>query len=98
MPDNYQSDAGNGTGRLDRIEHIFELVARNQLATNEHHDEDFKKLMTWQVLMQDKFEKLTARMDQQAGMQAALDEPVDKLVIVIGEFICKAEKSQKSPE
>lgn len=98
MPDNYQSDAGNGTGRLDRIEHILELVARNQLAMTEHHDEEFKKLMTWQVLMQDKVEKLTVKMDHQADRQAALDERVDKLVIAIAEFIRRAEKIQKSPE
>ena len=73
-------DSENGSGRLDRIEHILELVATNQLAMQEHHDEEFKKLMTWQVLTQGQIEKQTAA-------QAALDARVDKLVTAIGELI-----------
>lgn len=86
MPDDYQLNAGDGT-RLDRIERILELVAKNQLAMQEHHDEEFKRLMTWQVLTQDQIEKLTAKLNQQADMQAALDARVDRLVTAIGEFI-----------
>ena len=88
---------------MDRIEHILELVATNQLAMQEHHDEEFKKLMTWQVLTQDQIEKLTkqvdklgGRLDQQAGMQAALDARVDKLVAAIGEFIRAAKPPEQS--
>jgi len=81
------SNSENGSGRLDRIERIIELLVNNQLAIQEQHDQDFKKLMTWQVLMQDKFEKLSAKVDRQADMQAGLDARVDKLVVAIGELI-----------
>ena len=94
MPSDYQSDSGNGTGRLDRIEHILELVAKNQLAMQEHHDDEFKKLMTWQVLTQDRvdridrqIEALGAKIDRQVELQAGFDARVDKLVAAIGEFI-----------
>lgn len=101
MPETYEPDAGNGGGRLDRIERVLELLAKNQLAMQEEHREEFKKLMTWQVLTQDKIEKLATKIDklgeklnQQADMQAALDARVDKLVIAIGEFI----RSSSSPK
>ncbi len=80
-------ESGNGTGRLDRIEHILELVASNQLTIQEHHDREFKQLMTWQVLTQDRIDKLGAHMERLGDQQAALDERVDKLVTAIGEFI-----------
>jgi len=79
-------EATNGSGRLDRIERVLELLVNNQLAIQEQHDQDFKKLMTWQVLMQDKFEKLSAKVDRQAELQAGLIERIDKLVIAIGEI------------
>lgn len=87
---------------LDRIEHILEQVAKNQLAMQEHHNDEFKKLMTWQVLTQDRIEKLAAKtdaqieklgmkIDRQAEMQAGFDARVDKLVAGIGEFIRRAD-------
>lgn len=98
----------NGSRRLDRIERMIELLVNNQLAIQEQHDQDFKKLMTWQVLMQDKFEKLTvkmdgttvnveaitAKLDRQAELQAGLIERIDKLVIAMGEVIRSNRPSQ----
>ncbi|MBV9759088.1 MAG: hypothetical protein JO340_00875 [Acidobacteriaceae bacterium] len=100
--------SGNGNERLDRIERVVELVAMNQLAIQEQHEQDFKKLMTWQVLMQDKVEKLsarvdattanvdasTAKIDRQAELQAGLIQRIDKLVIAIGELI----RSNRPPQ
>ena len=60
-------------------------------------DQDFKKLMTWQVLMQNRLEKLSAKVDRQADMQAALDARGDKLVIGIGELI-RARRFQGFPQ
>ena len=84
----------NGSSRLDRIERVIELLVNNQVAIQEQHDDDFKKLMTWQVLMQDKFEKLTVKVDtiagkidQQADKIEGVIERIDKLVIAIGELI-----------
>lgn len=95
MPDAHKPGTEDGGGRLDRIEHILELVAQNQLAMQEHHDEEFKRLMTWQVLTQDQIEKLTAKVDRLADMQGALDARVDKLVSAIGEFIRGATNQEK---
>lgn len=84
----------NGSQRLDRIERVVELLVNNQLAIQEQHDQDFKKLMTWQVLMQDKFENLTVKVDtlagkvdQQADKIQGVIERIDNLVIAIGELI-----------
>jgi peptidoglycan hydrolase CwlO-like protein len=88
------------TGLAVSIEsNIFlELVANNQLAMQEHHDEEFKKLMTWQVLTQGQIEKIGAKIDKlsdkidrQADLQAGFDARVDKLVAAIGEFIRRAD-------
>jgi uncharacterized protein YaaN involved in tellurite resistance len=93
--------SNNGSPRLDRIERMIELLVNNQLAIQEQHDQDFKKLMTWQVLMQDSFEKLTVKVDtmaskvdqvaikvdQQADRIDGVIERIDKLVIAIGELI-----------
>ena len=86
--------SNNGSPRLDRIERVIELLVNNQIAIQEQHDQDFKKLMTWQVLMQDKFEKLTVKVDtmavkvdQQADRINGVFERIDKLVLAIGELI-----------
>jgi len=57
----------NGTGRLERIEANLEITTQrlNQLTEKfhlmvDHHEAEFKTLMTWQVLMQDKMEKFAA--------------------------------------
>jgi hypothetical protein len=88
----------NGSGRLDRIEAaLAELAVRQdrfqagleQIA--EEHDADFKKLMTWQVLTQEKMDRwdhqLQAEREERIAKDAALDGRVDRLVAAIGEFI-----------
>jgi uncharacterized protein YaaN involved in tellurite resistance len=57
----------NGGGRLDRIEASLEKAGErlNELTEKfhmmvEHHEAEFKHLMTWQVLMQDKMDKAEA--------------------------------------
>jgi len=101
MANEYRQDSGNGTGRLDRIEHILELVASNQLAMQEHHDQEFKRLMTWQVLTQGQIEKMAAKVDRLADKvdrladgQTALDERVDNMVRAIGELIRRMDAGQ----
>jgi hypothetical protein len=48
----------NGSGRLDRIEANIERLTQRFDAMVEHHDREFKQLMTWQVLMQDEMRTL----------------------------------------
>lgn len=82
---------GNGSGRLDRIEALLEAMI-------EHHDSEFKKLLTWQVLMQDKMDKFQDRMDKfhehfeaeeriRRETDRAQAERVDRLVSSIGELV-----------
>ena len=96
--------SSNGSSRLDRIERVIELLVNNQIAIQEQHDRDFKKLMTWQVLMQDKFEKLTVKVDtiagkvdQQADKIEGVIERIDKLVIAIGELIKSNREARGTP-
>src|SRR5437764_13151833 len=67
----------NGSGRLDRIEATLERMI-------EHHEAEFKKLMTWQVLMQDEVRKLaeeeSAYRREQRQRDKALDDRIDRLV------------------
>ena len=97
----------NGGGRLDRIEANLEKVGArlNELterfnAMVDHHDQEFKQLMTWQVLVQDRVEKNWERSQAEAARERkrldALNEITDKriadLVTAIGQFI-----SEKRP-
>ncbi len=50
----------NGTGRLDRIEASLEKLTEKVHLMVDHHEAEFKTLMTWQVLMQDKMDKAEA--------------------------------------
>jgi hypothetical protein len=95
----------NGTGRLDRIEASLENTTQrlNQLTEKfhlmvDHHEAEFKTLMTWQVLMQDKMEKFEAARETDrkdaARERARLDqlwENTDKriadLVSAIGSLV-----------
>ncbi len=70
----------NGSGRLDRIEAILQKVAENQLVVQEHHDHEFKQLMTWQVLTQDRLDRMERKFE-------SLTERMDKLVLAIGDLV-----------
>ena len=77
----------NGAGRLDRIEASLESTTRrlHQLTEKfhlmvEHHDAEFKTLMTWQVLMQDRFEKQAATQQAEQSRLNALSEKTDKRI------------------
>ena len=52
---------------MDRAERLIVLLAENQIAIQKQHDDDFKKIMTWQVLMQDHEEKMDRTMQQLGG-------------------------------
>ena len=85
---------GNGTGRLDRIEALLEIVGERlnklgerqsafQVTQERDHDEfarDHKQLMTWQVLMQDKMEKFDAERAVERKRLDTLWENTDKRI------------------
>ena len=70
----------NGAGRLDRIEaSLDKLTEKFHLMVN-HHDAEFKTLMTWQVLMQDRFEKQALVQQAEQARLNALSEKTDKRI------------------
>ena len=77
----------NGRGRLDRIEAILDRVAAHQLAMQEQHERDFKQLMTWQVLAQDRMDRVDHKFDAFLERVDGIAERIDKLVVGIGEVI-----------
>ncbi len=94
----------NGTGRLDRIEAGLETVTlRLNLLTEkfhlmvDHHDAEFKTLMTWQVLMQDRFEKQAAIQQAEQVRLNTLSEKTDRriadLVTAIGALVASRASS-----
>jgi hypothetical protein len=99
----------DGGGRLDRIEGLLERTGQriNQVtelfnAMVDHHDHEFKQLLTWQVLMQDKmdrWEKTWERSMEEAALERkrldTLYETTDKRIADLVAAIAKllAEKS-----
>src|SRR5947209_11189942 len=97
----------NGSGRLDRIEANLDRLTERFNAMVEHHDAEFKQLMTWQVLMQDQVRKLAeeerayreAQRKRDTERDEVMDARVNKLVSPIGEVARRlpepAEKTSK---
>jgi hypothetical protein len=90
----------NGAGRLDRIEANLERVGvrLNELTEKfhlmaDHHDAEFKQLMTWQVLMQDKMDRSQAEAERERKRLDTLNANTDKriadLVAAIGALIAQ---------
>ena len=63
----------------------------------DHHDAEFKTMMTWQVLMQDRFEKQVAAQQVEQARLNQLSEQTDKrmadLVGAIGSLIASRPNS-----
>lgn len=88
----------DGSGRLDRIEANLERVTERLDALTERmnemaeaHEAEFKRLMTWQVLMQDEVRKLAedeaAYRQEQRRRDREADERIGKLVSAIGALV-----------
>lgn len=88
----------NGSGRLDRIEASLERAGQliNELterfnAMVDHHEHEFKQLLTWQVLMQDKMDREEEKAASERKRLDTLYEITDKriadLVAAIGKLI-----------
>jgi predicted nuclease with TOPRIM domain len=97
----------NGSGRLDRIEANLEKTTQrlNELTETFHlmvdrHEDEFKRLMTWQVLMQERFEKLAGEQQTERLRLNELSEKTDRriadLVGAIGKLIDRMPLSSSS--
>jgi hypothetical protein len=77
----------NGSGRLDRIEANLERASEriNQLtermnAMADHHDAEFKQLLTWQVLMKDKMDRAQADAERERKRLDTLSAITDERI------------------
>jgi hypothetical protein len=52
----------NGNARMDRLEHLMELLITDHLSFSDDH----KKLLTAQVVLTDRLDQLTDRLDKLA--------------------------------
>jgi hypothetical protein len=81
----------NGSGRLDRIESILQELAERQRADHEEFTRDHQQLLKWQVLTQDRIDRLfdltdrnAAQIERNSVQIGQLSDRIDKLVIAIG--------------
>jgi hypothetical protein len=74
MPDESTNGGSGGSSRLDRIEAALERFAQD----HEEFREEHKRLLTAQILMQDRMDKSFAKFDER------MSEVTDKLNGVIG--------------
>jgi hypothetical protein len=95
----------NGTGRLDRIEAALETAGHriNELterfnAMVDHHDHEFKQLLTWQVLMQEKMDRCDRNWEREQeeaarernrldALNGITDKRIADLVSAIGKLV-----------
>lgn len=84
----------NGSGRLDRIESILQELAERQRADHEEFTRDHQQLLKWQVLTQDRIDRLfdltdrnAAQIERNSAQIGQLSDRIDKLVIAIGSLV-----------
>lgn len=84
----------NGSGRLDRIESILQELAERQRADHEEFTRDHQQLLKWQVLTQDRIDRLfdltdrnAAQIERNSVQIGQLSDRIDKLVIAIGSLV-----------
>lgn len=79
--------ADNGSGRLDRIERILQDLAERQRTDHEEFTRDHQQLLKWQVLTQDRIDRLFELTDRNAVQIGQLSDRIDKLVVAIGSLV-----------
>lgn len=77
---------GNGSdheSRLRRLEDFVEVLANEHIQFAEEH----KRLLTAQVVLTDRMDKLTGRMDELAQAQIHTDERLSVLIQMMDDWI-----------
>jgi hypothetical protein len=82
---------GNGKARLDRLEGMMELVIADHVKFSDEHN----KLLTSQILLTDRMDKLTGTMQELADSQKHTDENMGVLIQMMDEFI-RNQKERRS--
>src|ERR1700680_3566270 len=85
-------DNGQGKSRLDRLEGLMQLLIEDQLKFRD----DLRQLLTAQVLLTDRLDKLAVRVDtlaitvhELAESQKHTDDPLNTLIHVVDDWITR---------
>ena len=82
MSDQY---SGNGQSRLDRLEGLIGLLADNHLKFQEEH----KQLLTAEVVLTDRLDRLAQSVKENAQAQKHTDERLNALIAVVDDIVRK---------
>jgi len=74
-----ESTNGHGESRLDRMERLMELLIQDHLAFRDEH----RQLLTAQVVLTDRVDKLGQRVDKLVENSQRSDERMDALIAVV---------------
>ena len=80
-----EQNGSSGPSRLDRIESLMDRLAAHRLMFRDEH----RTLLTAQVLLTDRMDKLTGTMQELAESQKHTDERMGILIHMMDEFIRK---------
>ena len=76
-------DQDNGSGRLDRIERIVEVLANSQAQI----EQEFRRLLTAQVLLTDAQRQTEEKLNALADAQRQTEEKLNALIGVVDGWI-----------
>jgi hypothetical protein len=74
---------GHGNPRMDRLEHLMELLITDHLTFSDEH----KKLLTAQVVLTDRLEKLAVSVIELREAQKHTDERMNALIAVVDDLV-----------
>jgi hypothetical protein len=79
----------NGASRMDRVERMMELLITDHIKFSDEH----KQLLTAQVVLTDRMDRLTTTMQELAEAQKHTDERMGVLVHMMDGFIRGRDKT-----
>jgi hypothetical protein len=79
------SSEQNGSGRLDRLERLMELLIEDHVKFQEEH----KLLLTAQVVLTDRVDRLTKGVAELTTAQKHTDERLNALITIVDGLIHK---------
>ena len=80
---NPEAHSGNGASRLDRLEGLMALLIEDHVRFQEEH----KQLLTAQVVLTDRVDRLTQSVKELAEAQRQTDERLNALISVVDSLI-----------
>jgi hypothetical protein len=79
----------NGASRMDRVEQMMEMLITDHVKFSDEH----KQLLTAQIVLTDRMDRLTTTMQELAESQKHTDERMGVLVHMMDEFIRGRDKT-----